>query len=152
MNSPNNKSEIIDEDIINYCPDSDQQSLKKKEYPQEIAKILYYLNDYNTNLISSIKRDYPSEYKYINQYSSEYYCINANWMNYFLEFYNYKKIKTLIRSNKIKSGEDLYINIKKEEIPLNFGYNDSHLENIKKEKFEPKIESISNYKIGRAHV
>ena len=66
-------------------------------------------------------------------------------MNYFLEFYNYKKIKTLIKEYNISSGEELYIQIKEKEIPLNFGYKDSNLEYIKSTNFEPKKHMIDKY-------
>ena len=145
MNYPNNlnERESIEEDIVNY--DSDNQPFEKKEIPQEIVKILFYLNNYNTNLFSSIKRDYPSEIKNIINYSNKYYCINEEWMNYFLELYSYKKIKTLISEYKIKSEEELYIKIKEEEIFLNFGYNDTNIKGIKLGKFKPKKKSILNY-------
>jgi len=66
-------------------------------------------------------------------------------MNYFLELYNYKKIKNLINEYNIKSEEKLYAKIREKEITLNSGYNDSNKELIKSEKFEPKRSSIKYY-------
>ena len=145
MNCPNNLNETqrIDEEIVCYNPDSDSQSSEKKEnFSQDVVKILYYLSNYNTNLLSSIKRDYPSEIKYQKNYINEYYCINSKWMNYFLEFYNYKKIKTLYKENTINSEEELYIKIKENEIPLKSGFNGITLKSI---NFELKKKLIENY-------
>ena len=136
-----NQSENIEENI-SYHSDSDNQSYEINDFTQDIVKILFYLNNYNNNLISSIKRDYPSEFKYHKNYSNKYYCINSKWMNYFLELYNYKKIKNLINEFSIKSDEELYAKIRKKEIPLNSGYDNSNIKNIKLEKFEPKKRSI----------
>ena len=136
-----NQSEIIEENI-SYHSDSDNQSYEINEFTQDIVKILFYLNNYNNNLISSIKRDYPSEFKYHKNYSNKYYCINSKWMNYFLELYNYKKIRNLINEFSIKSEEELYAKIRKKEIPLKSGYNNSNIESIKFENFEPKKSSI----------
>ena len=139
-----NEEEIIVEEIINF--DSDNESFEIKEFPQKIVPILFYLNNYNTNLISLIKRDYPSEIKNIKKYTNEYFCINSKWMNYFLEVYNYKKIKTLIKEFSINSGEELYSQIKEKLISLNLGYKDSNLGNIKSANFEPKKDIIyKNY-------
>jgi len=145
MNCPNNLNETqrIDEEIVCYNPDSDSQSSEKKEiFSQDVVKILYYLSNYNTNLLCSIKRDYPSEIKYQKNYINEYYCINSKWMNYFLEFYNYKKIKTLYKENTINSEEELYIKIKENEIPLKSGFNGITLKSI---NFELKKKLIENY-------
>ena len=136
-----NQSENIEENI-SYHSDSDNQSYEINDFTQDIVKILFYLNNYNNNLISSIKRDYPSEFKYHKNYSNKYYCINSKWMNYFLELYNYKKIKNLINEFNIKSEEELYAKIRKKEIPLNSGFNNSNIESIKFENFEPKKSSI----------
>ena len=136
-----NQSEVIEENI-SYHSDSDNQSYEINEFTQDIVKILFYLNNYNNNLISSIKRDYPSEFKYHKNYSNKYYCINSKWMNYFLELYNYKKIKNLINEFSIKSEEELYAKIREKEIPLKSGYNNSNIKNIKLENFEPKKSSI----------
>ena len=136
-----NQSEVIEENI-SYHSDSENQSYEINEFTQDIVKILFYLNNYNNNLISSIKRDYPSEFKYHNNYSNKYYCINSKWMNYFLELYNYKKIRNLINEFSIKSEEELYAKIREKEIPLKSGYNNSNIESIKLENFEPKKSSI----------
>ena len=136
-----NKSEAIEENI-SYHSDLDNQSYENNEFTQDISKILFDLNNNNNNLISSIKRDYPSEIKYHKNYSNKYYCINSIWMNYFLELYNYKKIKNLINEFNIKSEEELYAKIREKEIPLNSGYNNSNINNLKMEKFEPKKTSI----------
>ena len=136
-----NKSEAIEENI-SYHSDLDNQSYENNEFTQDISKILFDLNNNNNNLISSIKRDYPSEIKYHKNYSNKYYCINSIWMNYFLELYNYKKIKNLINEFNIKSEEELYAKIREKEIPLNSGYNNSNINNLKLEKFEPKKTSI----------
>jgi len=138
-----NESERIPEDIVNYDPDN-QPNEKKEIIPQNIAKILFCLNNYNNNLISSIKRDYPSEIMNKKNYSKKYYCINSKWMNYFLELYSYQKIKTLISEYKIESEEELYNKIKEKKIYLNLDYN-TNIKNISSKKFEPEIKSISNY-------
>ena len=146
MNCPNslNESKSIDEDLP--MNNSDNQSSEKKEIiPQDIVKILFHLNNYNKNLVSSIKRAYPTEIKYHKNYINEYCCINSKWMNYFLEFYNYEKINTLFKQNEIKSEEELYIGIKKNEIPLKPGFNDGTLKSIELENFKPKKNNILNY-------
>ena len=143
MNFPDdlNKSESIEEDI-SYNSDLDNQSYENNEITQDISKILFDLNNYNNNLISSIKRNYPSTINDHKNYSNKYYCINSIWMNYFLELYNYKKIKILINEFNIKSEEELYAKIREKEIPLNSGYNNSNINNLKLENFEPKKTSI----------
>ena len=148
MNCPNNlnESERIGEEINTSNSDSDNQSSEKNEIiPQDIVKILFQLNNYNENLVSSIKRAYPTEIKYHKNYINEYCCINSKWMKYFLDFYNYERINTLFKQNKIKSEEELYIGIKENEIPLKPGFNDSTTKSIKQENFEPKKNNILNY-------
>ena len=148
MNCPNNlnESERIGEEIHASNSDSDNQSSEKNEIiPQDIVKLLFQLNNYNENLVSSIKRAYPTEIKYHKNYINEYCCINSKWMKYFLDFYNYEKINTLFKKNKIKSEEELYIGIKENEIPLKPGFNDSTTKSIKQENFEPKKNNILNY-------
>ena len=143
MNSKDNLNQTEDiEEKISYDSDSDNKSFEINEITQDITKLLFYLNNYNNKLISSIKREYPSEIKYYKQYSNKYYCINSKWMNYFLELYNYKKIKTLINEFKIKSEEELYNKIQEKEIPLNSGFNFSNIISIKLENFEPKKSTI----------
>ena len=148
MNCPNNlnESERIGEEINTSNSDSDNQSSEKNGIiPQDIVKILFQLNNYNENLVSSIKRAYPTEIKYHKNYINEYCCINSKWMKYFLDFYNYERINTLFKQNKIKSEEELYIGIKENEIPLKPGFNDSTTKSIKQENFEPKKNNILNY-------
>ena len=148
MNCPNNlnESERIGEEIHASNSDSDNQSSEKNEIiPQDIVKLLFQLNNYNENLVSSIKRAYPTEIKYHKNYINEYCCINSKWMKYFLDFYNYERINTLFKQNKIKSEEELYIGIKENEIPLKPGFNDSTTKSIKQENFEPKKNNILNY-------
>ena len=148
MNCPNNlnESERIGEEIHASNSDSDNQSSEKNEIiPQDIVKLLFQLNNYNDNLVSSIKRAYPTEIKYHKNYINEYCCINSKWMKYFLDFYNYEKINTLFKKNEIKSEEELYIGIKENEIPLKPGFNDSTTKSIKQENFEPKKNNILNY-------
>ena len=148
MNCPNNlnESERIGEEINTSNSDSDNQSSEKNEIiPQDIVKLLFQLNNYNENLVSSIKRAYPTEIKYHKNYINEYCCINSKWMKYFLDFYNYERINTLFKQNEIKSEEELYIGIKENEIPLKPGFNDSITKSIKQENFEPKKNNILNY-------
>ena len=148
MNCPNNlnESERIGEEINTSNSDSDNQSSEKNDIiPQDIVKILFQLYNYNENLVSSIKRAYPTEIKYHKNYINEYCCINSKWMKYFLDFYNYERINTLFKQNKIKSEEELYIGIKENEIPLKPGFNDSTTKSIKQENFEPKKNNILNY-------
>mgnify|MGYP006873059139 CR=1 FL=1 len=130
------------EENINCSSDTENQSSENNEISQDIAKILFNLNNYNNKLISSIKRDYPSEFKYKENYSNKYYCINSKWMNYFLLIYNYKKIKTLISDFKINSEEELNIKIKDIGITLNSGYNDINKDSIKISNFEPEKKII----------
>ena len=148
MNCPNNlnESERIGEEINTSNSDSDNQSSEKNDIiPQDIVKILFQLYNYNENLVSSIKRAYPTEIKYHKNYINEYCCINSKWMKYFLDFYNYERINTLFKQNEIKSEEELYIGIKENEIPLKPGFNDSTTKSIKQENFEPKKNNILNY-------
>ena len=147
MNCPNNlnESERIEEKLSNNSDSDNQSSEKKEKIPIDIVKILFHLNNYNNNLISSIKRAYPTEIKYHKQYSNDYCCINSKWMNNFLDFYNYEKIKTLFKENEINSEEDLYISIKENDIPLKPGFMDSTVKGIKLENFKPKKKAIENY-------
>jgi hypothetical protein len=68
-------------------------------------------------------------------------------MNYNLELYNYRKMKTLIKEFKIKTEEELDSKIKEKKIPLNPGFNDEIIESIKSEKFEPEKKMVIPKKI-----
>ena len=116
MNSKDNLNQTEDiEEKISYDSDSDNKSFEINEITQDITKLLFYLNNYNNKLISSIKREYPSEIKYYKQYLNKYYCINSKWMNYFLELYNYKKIKTLFMNLKLNQKKNYIIKFKKKK-------------------------------------
>ena len=125
------------------------ETLYDNEIPQDISGTILSIDNFNTYLVSLINKEY-SDFK-SKDYFNKYYCINTKWMNNNLEFYNYRKMKTLINEFKIKSEEELDTKIKEKKISLNPGFNDEIRESIRSENFEPEKKTMIPKKICESY-
>ena len=115
---------------------------EQKEIPKYIVeKIIKYYN-YNKELCNLIK----SKYSIDNEFFGEYFPINANWINNFLQFYHYDKILQIIQrkfKGNLKEGnkDELYETIKEYGICVMPGDNDIIKNNLKS-NFFPGVVNI----------
>ena len=135
-----NDNNLWDETITSYNEEINQiPHNDEKEIPEYIVEkiIKYYI--FNNELCDLIK----SKYNNNTQFFGEYYAINANWFNNFLEFYNYKKIYKLIKKKckyNLDKG-DLYQKIKEFNLFKKPGDNNIIKNNLKN-NFYPEKEII----------
>lgn len=67
----------------------------KKHIQKYIINKLLKLDKYHNDLITLLERKYNNNDFKSGNYFKQYYCINSEWMNNYLELYNYEKIKRM---------------------------------------------------------
>ena len=119
--------------------------LDKKHIQKYIINKLLKVDKYHNYLITLLERKYNDKDFKSGNYFKEYYCINSDWMNNYLELYNYEKIKRTyerIDNRDIILEDEIYKMFKEKRILAQPGEKDKRINLLDSINFKVKEDNI----------